>query len=84
MPAIKRFIAGAVCPRCAAMDTLRSWDHSGIRYRECVDCDFLEQLAIEPTPTTEELATRVNRPRENERDNEIQTVRILDPGTLRR
>lgn len=79
-PNPKRFIAGAICPRCAAMDRVRTWEQNGIRYRDCVNCDFFEQLAIEDEGT-EELATRVNRKREAERpaSEEISPVRILDP-----
>ena len=76
----KRFIAGAVCPRCAEMDKIRAWEQSGIRYRDCVNCDFFEQAPIEEE-TAAELETRVNRAREEQRRNAIQTVRILDPGS---
>jgi len=84
MSATKRFIAGAVCPRCAEMDTLRSWEHEGIRYRECVECDFLEQLPIEEGNAMGELVTRVNQPREEENRNTIQAVRILDPESMKK
>ena len=78
MPVQKRFIAGAICPRCAEMDRIRSWEQNGIRYRECVSCDFFEQLPIEEQAAPE-LTTRVNRPREEEESGDFQTVRILDP-----
>lgn len=74
----KRFIAGAVCPRCAAMDRLRTWEQHGIRYRDCVACDFFEQLPIEEAGV-EELVTRVNRTREEQKRSDVQTVKILDP-----
>lgn len=74
----KRFIAGAICPRCAAMDRLRTWEQNGIRYRDCVNCDFFEQLPIEDDAAAE-LETRVNRPREEQQRDEVQTVKILDP-----
>ena len=76
----KRFIAGAICPRCSAMDRIRSWEQHGIRYRDCVSCDFFEQLPIEDD-TIPEVHTRVNQPRERERpaSEEITPVRILDP-----
>ncbi|MCE8004458.1 YheV family putative zinc ribbon protein [Billgrantia ethanolica] len=76
----KRFIAGAVCPRCAEMDKIRTWEQSGVRYRDCVNCDFFEQAPIEEE-TAAELETRVNREREEQRRNTIQTVKILDPGS---
>ena len=74
----KRFIAGAICPRCAAMDKLRAWEANGIRYRDCVACDFFEQLPIEAQDAPE-LTTRVNKARADERRNSVQPVRILDP-----
>ncbi|AMC99160.1 YheV family putative metal-binding protein [Halomonas sp. M5N1S17] len=74
----KRFIAGAICPRCAEMDRIRAWEQNGIRYRDCVNCDFFEQAAI-ADDAHDELETRVNREREEQRNDTIQTVRILDP-----
>ncbi|MGM0981805.1 MAG: YheV family putative zinc ribbon protein [Pseudomonadota bacterium] len=74
----KRFIAGAICPRCAEMDRIRSWEQNGIRYRDCVSCDFFEQLPIEDQALPE-LETRVNREREEQARNDVQTVKILDP-----
>lgn len=74
----KRFIAGAICPRCAEMDRIRSWEQNGIRYRECVNCDFFEQLPIDEQGVPE-LETRVNQPREEQRQTDFQPVKILDP-----
>ncbi|MGJ7459389.1 YheV family putative zinc ribbon protein [Halomonas sp. MA07-2] len=74
----KRFIAGAICPRCAEMDRIRSWEQNGIRYRECVSCDFFEQLPIEDAAAPE-LTTRVNQLRDEQSRQDLQTVKILDP-----
>lgn len=79
MSTVKRFIAGVTCPRCAAMDRIRAWEQNGIRYRECVSCDFFEQLPIEDE-TGAELATRVNQVREEQTRQDVQPVKILDPG----
>ena len=79
MPTPKRFIAGAICPRCAAMDRVRTWEQNGVRYRDCVACDFFEQLPIEEPTGAEEIETRVNRTREEQKNSDVQTVRILDP-----
>ncbi|WP_458526556.1 YheV family putative zinc ribbon protein [Onishia taeanensis] len=78
MPVTKRFIAGVICPRCAAMDRVRSWEQHGIRYRDCVSCDFFEQLPIEDE-SLPEMETRVNQPREDQQRQDVQTVKILDP-----
>ncbi|SDM81427.1 hypothetical protein SAMN05192555_12035 [Franzmannia pantelleriensis] len=74
----KRFIAGAICPRCAAMDRIRAWEQNGVRYRDCVACDFFEQLPIEEQ-AADELETRVNRVRDDQARDDVQTVKILDP-----
>ncbi|MBF7054364.1 YheV family putative metal-binding protein [Halomonas sp. KAO] len=74
----KRFIAGAICPRCAEMDRIRSWEQNGIRYRECVSCDFFEQLPIEEQAAPE-LATRIDRTHREEPTEDFQTVKIIDP-----
>ncbi|GAB2785263.1 YheV family putative zinc ribbon protein [Halomonas shantousis] len=80
MATTKRFIAGAICPRCAAMDRIRSWEQNGVRYRDCVSCDFFEQLPIENDATLQEPETRISRTREPSRDNsDFQAVKILDP-----
>ncbi|MFP2768556.1 YheV family putative zinc ribbon protein [Oceanisphaera sp. KMM 10153] len=34
----KRFIAGAVCPRCNAMDTMMLYMEHGVEKVECVGC----------------------------------------------
>ncbi|WP_346797026.1 YheV family putative zinc ribbon protein [Halomonas sp. Bachu 37] len=79
MAVTKRFIAGAICPRCAEMDRIRAWEQNGIRYRQCVNCDFFEQLPIEDD-AQDELTTRVNQVRDDQKRQEVQPVRILDPG----
>lgn len=34
----KRFIAGAVCPRCQAQDSLAMWREQGVDVVQCVHC----------------------------------------------
>ncbi len=34
----KRFIAGAVCPKCQAMDTLMLYFENNVEKLECVEC----------------------------------------------
>lgn len=75
----KRFIAGAICPRCAEMDRIRAWEQDGVRYRECISCDFFEQQAVEDEGASE-LETRVNRERSEQLVDDVQAVKIIDPG----
>lgn len=85
----RRFIAGAVCPRCAALDKIVMYeDAAGNKVRECVSCGFRDELQQETS--AEEVKTRVNQPRAGEKplahEDEVQPVRVLDfnPGLHRR
>ncbi|OUS10974.1 hypothetical protein A9Q90_00255 [Gammaproteobacteria bacterium 54_18_T64] len=67
---IKRFIAGAVCPRCGEMDKLVVYRQDERDYRECVSCDFAEEMLFtQPSP---ELETRANR------DLDRQAIKFVD------
>ncbi|QIB65667.1 YheV family putative zinc ribbon protein [Kineobactrum salinum] len=78
-PVRRRFIAGAVCPRCSAMDTIVVDRDSELR--ECVACGFQEARPGANTPvTTSEPATRVSRAVARRADTPASVVRILDPG----
>ena len=61
MSVVKRFIAGAVCPRCSQMDTLRMYRDEEREHRECVKCDFTDSMRLDGQPEPEELETRVNK-----------------------
>jgi uncharacterized metal-binding protein (TIGR02443 family) len=75
----KRFIAGAVCPRCSEMDKLTIFSEAEKEYRECVSCGFREQMFLQSEP--KEINTRVNKTKE-EKELEVQPVRLVDPGKL--
>ena len=76
----KRFIAGAVCPRCGEMDRLVSFQEDGKTVRECVACDFTEALVANVSP--DELKTRVNQFEEPTEQEEVSVVKLLDPQDL--
>ncbi|MEH6557691.1 MAG: YheV family putative zinc ribbon protein [Oceanicoccus sp.] len=84
---IKRFIAGAVCPRCAEMDKLMMYqDTQQQQVRECVRCGY-QDVMTDNGPRkidAEEIVTRVNQPRIGEaplaHEDEIQVVSIIDPN----
>lgn len=69
----RRFIAGAVCPRCGEMDKLLV--DSATNRRECVSCGYNDER---PTDVQTELRTRVNRPRRRQ-DTSPEPVRLIDP-----
>lgn len=54
----KRFIAGAVCPKCAEMDKVYTYELQGKKFRACTRCDFNEEMHFEQN--RQELPTRVN------------------------
>lgn len=55
----KQFIAGAVCPACSAMDTIRMWDEDGTPHRDCVACGFADTLNAAGQSVPLEPGTRV-------------------------
>ena len=77
---VKRFIAGAVCPRCAEIDKLVMYhNESAQQVRECVRCGY-QDVMTDQGP--EEIKTRVNQLRPGEQplahEDEIQRVTIID------
>lgn len=85
----RRFIAGAVCPRCSEMDKMVMYDNAeGQRVRECVHCGYRGMLNELGQP--QELPTRVNQPRAGEaplpHEDAVSIVQVLDPraGSTRR
>jgi uncharacterized metal-binding protein (TIGR02443 family) len=76
---VKRFIAGAVCPRCAEMDKLMMYKQNGKDFRECVNCDFEDEMHfINARP---ELQTRVNISDDTKREQ--TQVLILEPSSFK-
>ena len=81
----KRFIAGAVCPRCATMDSVRMYRDDEREYRECVKCGFEDSLRIDGRQDVPELETRVTEHREEEQKVQAQTIQFHpNPGAKRR
>lgn len=76
---VKRFIAGAVCPRCGEMDRLRTYSSNEGTFKECVACDYTEKQLAQVELA--ELDTRVNHlpEEENAADDAVQVVQLLDP-----
>ena len=55
----KRFVAGAVCPRCAEMDKIVVYSEEGKDFRECVSCGYKDEMHFQKQ--ARELDTRVNQ-----------------------
>lgn len=78
MKIVKRFIAGAVCPKCGQMDKLVTYKQDERQFRECVNCGFSDEMRV--NYVGRELETRVNRTSE-ERATSIRAVKLVDPAT---
>lgn len=79
-PARRRFIAGAVCPRCGKMDKITV--NLDTDQRECVACDFSESR---PRPDTangpqREIPTRVSRAAARRVETPAEAVTLVDAG----
>lgn len=44
----KRFVAGAKCPKCGAVDTIQLFKENNIETVTCMDCDYQEQQPEAP------------------------------------
>lgn len=74
----KRFIAGAVCPKCSEMDKLVMYrNESGKETRECVACGYIDVMKDEEQ-ALDELATRVTPVGKAIRDDGEQAIKIFD------
>ena len=41
----KRFVAGATCPKCRALDTIMLYFENNVEKLQCVKCDYAESQA---------------------------------------
>ncbi len=45
----RRFIAGATCPACGALDVVQWWREGGTEWMQCIRCDHLREQPDAPT-----------------------------------
>jgi hypothetical protein len=74
-PHRRRFIAGAVCPRCGKMDKIIV--DLDTQTRECVACDFTE--ARPGDSGAQELPTRVSRAAARRVETPAEPVTLINP-----
>jgi uncharacterized metal-binding protein (TIGR02443 family) len=82
----RRFIAGAVCPRCSLMDKIVV--DLDTDQRRCVSCGFSEARPGEPASaqhettvqTPPELSTRVSRAAARRVETPAQPITLVDPA----
>jgi hypothetical protein len=80
----KRFIAGAVCPACSALDRIQMWDVDGVPHRECVACGYADTLNAQGQSVPRELTTRVSKPQARPADPKVQTVQFFPNPKLKK
>jgi uncharacterized metal-binding protein (TIGR02443 family) len=72
----RRFIAGAVCPRCGEMDKIVVDTESD--QRECVSCGFNEARPSDNSaPKPLEPRTRVNRPASRRVETTAEVITLV-------
>ena len=72
----KRFIAGAVCPRCGYMDRLVTYEENDDTFKECVSWGFQEKQIA--NVQLSELDTRVNHIEKS--DDNAEPVKMIFDG----
>ena len=77
-----RFIAGAVCPACGAMDRLQVVGEGDGRRRRCVSCGHEDQLTAAASPSPRSRLDGALQP--GARESAVQPVRILGQGSADR
>ena len=76
----RRFIAGAVCPRCKAVDRIVVFHREGRDHRECVACGFREIWSVEPVPVPVPAPPRTRPQRAMQQEQaRPEPVRLIDP-----
>jgi len=76
----RRFIAGAVCPKCSEMDkTVMYSNDDGEEVRECISCGFSQTTAeqAQEDQQAQELVTRVTPDGKPVLDDGEQPLKIL-------
>ena len=83
----KRFIAGAVCPKCKEMDrmvleTSDAGDEEEFQRRRCVSCHFSEDYA--PSENRYDSLPKGKREKTIPPRPTADVVRIIDPGSMKK
>ena len=61
---VKRFIAGANCPKCSSTDSIRRWSDDKNSYHECIVCGYVDTIITTDNIKIKEPVTRVNKQKE--------------------
>ena len=83
----KRFIAGAVCPKCSEMDrmvleTSDADDEKELQRRRCVSCGFAEDYT--PSENRYDSLPKGKREKTASASSTSDVVRIIDPVLIKK
>ena len=83
----KRFIAGAVCPKCSEMDrmvleTSDADDEKELQRRRCVSCGFSEDYI--PSANRYDSLPKGKREKTASTSSTSDVVRIIDPVLIKK
>ena len=83
----KRFIAGAVCPKCSEMDrmvleTSDADDEIEVQRRRCVSCGFSEDYS--PSENRYDSLPKGKREKTAPTSSAPDVVRIIDPISMKK
>ena len=83
----KRFIAGAVCPKCSEMDrmvleTSDADDEEEVQRRRCVSCGFSEDYS--PSENRYDSLPKGKREKTALASSAPDVVRIIDPISIKK
>jgi len=76
-----RFIAGAVCPECRAMDRIRLTETAGRRLRQCVACGAFEEETRESAQILPLTRFSKQPGSVSAATDSVQRLRILDESS---
>lgn len=75
----RRFLAGAICPRCEAEDRIQVYALDDKDYRECVACGFKDEMHF--PDTSRELPTRVQPDKSLGEEEAVKIIAFTDQPT---
>ena len=83
----KRFIAGAVCPKCKEMDRMmleisEDGDEEEVQRRRCVSCGFSEDYT--PSENRYDSLPKGKREKTVSTSSTSDVVRIIDPVLIKK
>jgi len=55
----KRFIAGAICPKCQTLDSIRTWETEQTSFQDCFKCGYKESFSKIKIPDKKNISIKL-------------------------